>query len=329
VRYVLEGSVRKAGDRVRVTAQLIDGESGHHLWAERFDRTLEDVFDVQDEVTRRIVASLAGKVGESERRRARSGRSADRTAHPEAYDLVLQGRELWFKFTDEKNRKARSLYEKAIALDPEYARAYASLAWTYLVEYESRWGDDPHAAYAKALELARKGVSVNPASHSNHLTLGQVYLWHGEHAMAIEALKTGIRLNPNDLDGYAFMARAMAFDGRHDIAVEKITTAIDIASNVPEWYYWVQGMTLTMARRYDEAVAAIDRMKDPGHNALRWRVVCRHHQGQDEEARQTMAQILRLKPDFSLARHMETMPFRLAEDRAHYEDALKAAGAPA
>src|SRR5919106_1380973 len=117
VRYVLEGSVRKAGARVRITAQLIDAATGHHLWAERFDRDLADIFEVQDEVASRIVATLAGKLGESERRRARSLQ----TDNPQAYDCVLRGRELWYRFTPEANREARRLYEKAIELDPDYA----------------------------------------------------------------------------------------------------------------------------------------------------------------------------------------------------------------
>ena len=210
VRYVLEGSVRKAGGRVRITAQLIDAATGHHLWAERFDRDLADIFEVQDEVTGRIVATLAGKLVESERRRARSGQ----TENLEAYDCVLRGRELWERFTPEDNREARRLYEKAIELDPDYARAYASLAWTYLVEHTERWADAGDQPLERALELARRGVLVNPASHSNHLALGQICLSKGLYEEALDALETAIALNPNDADGYAFLARALSFAGR-------------------------------------------------------------------------------------------------------------------
>ncbi len=325
VRYVLEGSVRKAGNRVRVTAQLIDGETGHHLWAERFDRTLEDVFEVQDEVTRRIVASLAGKVGERERKRARSG---DRPAHPEAYDLVLQGRELWNKFNKDDNLKARALYEKAIQVDPEYSRAYASLAWTYLVEFENRWSESREESYAQALEFARKGVQVNPSAHSNHLTLGQVYLWNGNHTMAIEALRTGLRLNPNDLDAYTFLSRALAFNGQHDEAIENAQFAMDLTANVPDWYYWTMAIALTLGRRFQDAVDAVEQMKNPAFGSLRWLAVCQHNLGQDAAARKTMQTILTAHPDFSLGRHLETVPFKLDEDRQLYVDGLRAAGAP-
>ena len=192
VRYVLEGSVRKAGARVRITAQLIDAATGHHIWAERFDRDLADIFEVQDEVTSRIVATLAGRLAASERRRARSGQ----TENLEAYDCVLRGRELWERFTPEANREARRLYEEAIELDPDYARAYASLAWTYLVEHSERWAGPEDQPLERALDLARRGVMVNPASHSNHLALGQVCLSKGLHDEALEALETALALNP-------------------------------------------------------------------------------------------------------------------------------------
>jgi adenylate cyclase len=231
VRYVLEGSVRKAGARVRITAQLVDAATGHHLWAERFDRDLAEIFEVQDEVTSRIVATLAGKLVESERRRARSGQ----TENLEAYDCVLRGRELWERFTPEANREARRLYEKAIELDPDYARAYASLAWTYLVEHFERWAGPEDQPLERALDLARRGVMVNPASHSNHLALGQVCLSKGLHDEALEALETAIALNPNDADGYVFLAQALTRVGRPGEAIDLIERAQRLNPAAPRW----------------------------------------------------------------------------------------------
>ena len=193
VRYVLEGSVRKAGGRVRISAQLVEAASGHHLWAERYDREIEDVFAVQDEVTRMIVATLAGKLDATERRRARG--AGERTDNLEAYDLVLRGREIWLRSTPEDNLAARKLYEKAIELDPDYARAYAGLAWTYL---EEGWTTESGEAHDRALSYARTGVRINPASHSNYLTLGWVCLANGLTDRAVDAIERGIELNPND-----------------------------------------------------------------------------------------------------------------------------------
>jgi TolB-like protein/tetratricopeptide (TPR) repeat protein len=322
IRYVLEGSVRKAGGRVRITAQLIDAATGHHLWAERFDRDLADIFAVQDEVTGRIVATLAGKLADSERRRARSGQ----TENLEAYDCVLRGRELWERFTPEDNRAARRLYEKAIELDPDYARAYASLAWTYLVEHSERWGNAEDQPLERALELAREGVMVNPASHSNHLALGQVCLSKGLYEEALEALETAIQLNPNDADGYAFLARALSFAGRPDEAIDLMDKAQRLNPAAPHWYAWNLGMAYYLARRYDDAVSALRKGRPLGAMAYRWLAAAYGQLGRELEAKAAAEEYLKRTPDFSLANHLEVLPFQRAEDREHYAAGLRKAG---
>ncbi len=278
VRYVLEGSVRKAGARVRITAQLIEAATGHHLWAERYDRDLADIFEVQDEVTSRIVATLAGKLGESERRRARSRQ----TENLEAYDCVLRGREFWLKFTPEANREARALYETAIELDPDYARAYAGLAWTYLVEHSERWAGPEERPLERALAYARQGVEVNPASHSNHLALGQVCLSKGLHDEALEALETAIALNPNDADGYAFLARALTFAGRPEEAIELVEKAHQrLNPAAPRWYALNLGMALYLARRYEDAITAFRKGRPLGDVGYRWLAATHGQLGRD------------------------------------------------
>ena len=324
VRYVLEGSVRKAGERVRITAQLIDAASGHHLWAERFDRDLADIFEVQDEVTSRIVATLAGKLAESERRRARSGQ----TENLEAYDCVLRGRELWERFTPEANREARRLYEKAIELDPDYARAYASLAWTYLVEHAERWVSPEDQPLERALEFARKGVRVNPASHSNHLALGQVCLSKGLHDEALEALETAIALNPNDADGYVFLAQALNRAGRPDEAISLVERAQRLNPAAPHWYSWNLGIACYLARRYDDAVTALRRGRPLGAMAYRWLAASYAQLGREQDAKAAAEEYLKRTPDFSLANHLEMLHFQHAADREHYADGLRKAGLP-
>ena len=324
VRYVLEGSVRKAGGRVRITAQLVDAGTGHHLWAERFDRDLADIFAVQDEVTGRIVATLAGKLAESERRRVRSGQ----TENLEAYDCVLRGRELWERFTPEDNREARRLYEKAIELDPDYARAYASLAWTYLVEHSERWGSAEDQPLERALEIARRGVMVNPASHSNHLALGQVCLSKGLHDEALEALETAITLNPNDADGYVFLAQALNRAGRPDEAISLVEKAQRLNPAAPHWYTWNLGIAYYLARRYDDAVTALRRGRPLGAMAYRWLAAAYAQLGREPEAKAAAEEYLKRTPDFSLASHLEMLHFQHAEDRDHYAEGLRKAGLP-
>jgi adenylate cyclase len=324
VRYVLEGGVRKAGGRVRITAQLIDAASGHHLWAERFDRDLADIFAVQDEVTGRIVATLAGKLAESERRRARSGQ----TENLEAYDCVLRGRELWERFTPEDNREARRLYEKAIELDPDYARAYASLAWTYLTDHNERWAGAEDQPLERALEIARRGVVANPASHSNHLALGQVCLSKSLHDEALEALQTAIALNPNDADGYVFLANALSFAGRPDEAIELIEKAQRLNPAAPRWYAWNLGAALYLARRYDDVVSALRKGTPLSAMAYRWLAAAYGQLGREQDAKAAAEEYLKRRPDFSLASHLGILPFQHAADREHYAEGLRKAGFP-
>jgi adenylate cyclase len=324
VRYVLEGSVRRAGARIRITAQLIEAATDHHLWAERFDRDIADIFDVQDEVTSRIVATLAGKLSESERRRVRSGQ----TENPEAYDCVLRGRELWERYTPEANREARRLYEKAIELDPDYARAYASLAWTYLTEHDERWGDPDDQPLERALEIARRGVSVNRASHSNHLALGQVCLSKGLHDEALEALQTAVALNPNDPDSYVLLAETLTFAGRPGEAIELVEGAQRLNPAAPRWYAWFLGAALYVARRYDDAVAALVKGRPPGAMTYRWLAACYGQLGREADAQAAAAEYLKRTPGFSVANHLEATLFQQAADREHYLDGLRKAGLP-
>jgi adenylate cyclase len=324
VRYVLEGSVRKAGARLRVTAQLIEAATGHHLWAERFDRDIADIFDVQDEVTSRIVATLAGKLTESERRRARGGQ----TENLEAYDCVLRGREHWERFTPEGNLEARRLYQKAIELDPDYARAYASLAWTYIVEHSERWGSPEEEPLERALEIAREGVRVNRASHSNRLALGQVCLNKGLHAEALEALETAIALNPNDADGYVFQGQALSRVGRSDEAIEMIEKARRLNPAAPRWYAWHLGMAYYLSRRYEEAVVALRRGSPLSPMAYRWLAATYAQLGREQDAKAAADEYLKRTPDFSLARHLEMVPFQHLGDRDHYVEGLRKAGLP-
>ena len=265
VRYVLEGSVRKAGVRVRISAQLVEAATGHHLWAERYDRDLKDVFAVQDEVTRQIVAALAGRLEDSERRRARD--AGERTENLEAYDLVLRGRERFFRETQEDNVAARRLYERAVALDPHYARAYAGLAWTYLVEGRTTGSDE---AYECALAHAHKGVRINPASHSNHLTLGNVYAAIGNPDQAVEAIRRGVELNPNDAEGLAVLAYVLCMQGKPEEAIAQIDEAARINPGLRPAKPVIVGIARFVGRRYAEAVAAIESFDDVPPVFLPW-----------------------------------------------------------
>ena len=263
VRYILEGSVRKSGDRVRVTAQLIEAATEDHIWAERFDRKLEDVFAVQDELTSKIVATLFGQLVESERRRARTNVE---TEDPKAYDLVLRGREIWYRFTPEDNLEARKLYEQAIELDPEYARAYSSVAWTYMIGYNEYWADDPQGA----LEFAQKSVQIDPTSHTSRLALGQVHFFRKDLTKAIESFERAVELNRNDSDAYAFLSQAFCLNGQSEKAIELLDHAFALNSYLGQWHKTQYVVAYFNSRRYQDAYNISETLETKHASYQRW-----------------------------------------------------------
>ncbi len=325
VRYVLEGSVRRAGNRVRVTAQLIDARTGHHVWAERFDRDVEDLFAVQDEVTQRIIATIAPTLEATERKRVRG---ADRTDNMQAYDLALRAREFWFRFTAEDNLEARRLYERAIELDPDFARAYAGLAWTYLTERDEGWTEDPEAALAAAAESARLAAQANPASHSAWLIQGWVQRAQGELERAASSIERAIELNPNDADSYIFLANSKLNLGEPAEAIALCERAIALSPHPPVWYAASYGSALYLAHRYEDAIATLQ-----GHErmpmAQRFLAMSHAQLGHQAQAEEAMRAFLVRYPDFSTAAFFEEhLVFRRDEDRTHYREGMQKAGFP-
>ena len=195
VRYVVEGSVRKMGSRIRITAQLIDAVPGNHLWSERFDRGIEELFDVQDELTQTIVATVAGRLEDAEIRMA----SNKRTDSLPAYDCLLRGIQHLRGYGPDDNRRARELFEQAVALDPRYALAHAYLALSLLVE--NSYGGASDAIKQRALDVATTAVRLDPRESRCHTFLGQVYRFRDEYDLAISHLERGVVLNPNDAIG--------------------------------------------------------------------------------------------------------------------------------
>ncbi len=192
VRYVLEGSVRKADNQVRITAQLIDATTGGHLWSERYDRPLQDIFALQDEVVQKIVTTLKLQLTLQEQ-----GILVRKTTdNLEAYDYYLRGREHFNRFTQEANAQARQMFEKALELDPQYAEAYAFLGWTYFREWGLQWSQDPQTL-EQAFALAQKAVALDDSLPQAHVVLGAVYLWKKQHDQAIAEAERAIALDPN------------------------------------------------------------------------------------------------------------------------------------
>ncbi len=318
VRYVLEGSVRKAGQRVRITAQLVDGEAGGHLWAERYDRGLEDIFAVQDDVTAEILRALEVKLGSPTPTR-------EHTLNGEAYDCVLRGREQYRLFSKAGNIAARQLYERAIALDPDYAEPYAGLAETYVQD----WFMGSQAALDQAFDLAQQAAARDPALPLVLEALSTVQLFKRRHADAIAAARRWIELEPSNADAYATLAGALHFAGENEEVVALIETAMRLNPLYPFFYPHYVGMACLAMRRHEEAAKALRRAITRNPDSL-WSHLflasCLGHLGEEDQAGAALAEARRNSPDFSVDQSTGLLPYKKDADFDHLRDGLLRAG---
>jgi len=252
VRYVLEGSVRKAGQRVRITAQLIDAESGGHIWADRYDRNLDDIFALQDDVTQQIVSVLAVKVGEGEKHRIYD-RDTDNVA---AYDYFLRGLEYYNRFSPEGNIKARELFEKAIDLDTGYTMAYAKFGWTYLTEWMMGWTDNERNL-ERARELAIKAISTGDTVGSAYCLLGHSYLWKKQHDKAIAIYEESEIMNYGMAEALSDYASVLNFSGRPEEAIKLLQKAIRLDPLFPVFNSFNLGHAYYLVGQYQEAITQL------------------------------------------------------------------------
>jgi adenylate cyclase len=309
VQYVLEGSVRRADDQVRITAQLIDAATESHLWAQRYDRPLKDIFALQDEIVQKIVTTL--KLQLTLREQGYLVRKT--TDNLEAYDMYLRGVEAWNRSTQEANAQARQLFEKAIELDPQYGAAYAALSATHLGEWIFQWVQDPQTL-GQAFALAQQAVALDDSLPRAYLILGEVYLWRDrQHKQAVAATERAIALAPNEAEGSARLGLILNFAGRPEEAIGLIEKAMRLNPRYPFSYLSWLGMAYRLTGRSEEAIAilkaAVTRNPDflPPHFHL---AVIYSELGWEEEARTEAAEILRISPNFSLEVWRQRLPFK-------------------
>ncbi|HEY7492098.1 MAG TPA: tetratricopeptide repeat protein [Candidatus Tectomicrobia bacterium] len=294
VRYVLEGSVRKAGDRVRITAQLVEATTGYQRWAERYDRELRDIFAVQEEIAHRIVAALAVQLTAGEQ--ARLGRKY--TDNLEAYDNYLRGLDYGHHYTQEANVQARQMFERAITLDPQFAAAYAALAWTHMLDWVWQWSQDPQNL-ERGFALAQQAVALDDTLPLAHRILGDAYLWQQQHDQAIAEAERAIALDPNDAEGYATLAEMLAFVGRPQDAFELVEQAIRLNPQQQADYSWTLGHAYYLTGRYEEAMTALKRCLIRYPNflpAYAFLAAIYSEFDREEEARAEMAEVRRISP---------------------------------
>jgi adenylate cyclase len=325
VRYVLEGSVRKAGDRVRITAQLIDATTGHHLWSERYDRDLKDIFALQDEITMKIMTGLQVKLTEGEQARV-YGKGTDNL---EAYEKWLQGREHLYRHTKEDNALARQMFEEAIALDPEYSEAYSRLGNSHLLDVWYGWSKSPGKSMAQAFKLLQKALALDESSAPAHSVLGTLYLLRRQHEKAITEGERAVALNPNATDNMGALAMTLNFAGRQEEAIALFKKAIRLNPMPPDWYLHHLGFAYFLTGHYEETMALSKRIlnRNPDYiSAYLGLACCNAVLGREEEARAAAAEVLRINPKTSLKYWEKALPFKKQADKVLFFDALRKAG---
>ena len=324
VRYLVEGSVRKAGNRVRINAQLVDATTGGHLWAERYDRELQDIFALQDEVTQKIVFALKVMLTPEEQARFRQAP----TNNLDAYDSFLRGQAYFWRFTREANVQARQMFEQAIKLDPQYAGAYAILSWTYFIEWAFQWSQDPQLL-AQGFAVAQRAVVLDDSLPLAHTMLGVFYLWQKQHEQAIAEGERAITLGPNYAEGYAWLGAIFNFAGRPEEAIGLIEKALRLNPHDPFFYLSILGYAYRLMGRHEEAIATLKRVLsyNPNFIPARAHLLAAYSElGQEAEARAEAAEILRLSPNFSLEGMTKRLPFRDQTELERFLDGLRKAG---
>jgi len=326
VRYVIEGSVRKSGERVRITAQLNDVATGSHLWAERYDRDLADVFAVQDEITEAIVAAIEPHLYAAENFHAQ--RKAPDSL--DAWDLVMRALSHYWRVTRQDNVVAQALLEKAISIDPHYGQALGVLATSYMFTAHMGWMDMA-AAMAKAEISALAAIRADSEDPWAHNALGHVYLFARRFDDSLAEFETALRLNPNFALAQGYYALSLSYNGRWQEADEAARRAIRLSPRDPYLgvYYGIVAYAQYIARNYDEATKfarqAIRQRSDfvGGHRVL---VAAAGMAGDKALAKSALAELKRAQPNISLAWIAANMPIRHDAEREHYLEGFRKAG---
>ena len=325
VQYILEGSIQWSNDKVRVTTQLIDAITGRHLWVERYDRELKDIFDLQDEVTRNIVASLPGRVAKSDLQRAQRKETTDLVA----YDYFLLGSEHGRRYTKKDTAKWRELLQKAIEIDPQYARAYVGVAWSHFNDWWLGWSDDPQESANLAFESAKMAVELDDDLAEAHWVLAGVYMNIKKQSEgALAEYEQALRLNPNNADIMAMRGWDLPQVGRAEEGVKGIKKALRLNPHHPNWYEYALVYALYNAQQYEEVIALAEVIDKPIMSIYTVLAGSYAQLGKLENARETVAKALELQPEFSLSGWTKTHNFTNPEDLESYLDGLRIAGFP-
>lgn len=324
VRHVLEGSVRKAGARVRITAQLIDAGTGGHAWAERFDRDLDDIFSVQDEVTRHIVEALKVKLsGPEQTRRAQRGK-----VNVEAYDCLMRARACLIQFTPDGAREARALVGRALQIDPAFGTAHALLALVHATEYVNGWVQAGESHLERGIESVGRALELDPEEPVAYQSLAALELWRKNHATAERAARRAIELAPSYSGGFIALGQVLDFAGRHKAAIDALEQALRLDPELDLTLHLIGRAQLGLGR-YAEAEASFKRrlIRSPHSDMTRAYLASVYGAtGRMDEARKLWDELLKINPAFSVERLRHILPYKDPSWFERFVEGLRRAG---
>jgi TolB-like protein/Tfp pilus assembly protein PilF len=318
VRYLLEGSARRAAGRVRINVQLVDAAGGTHLWAERYDRSLDDMFAVQDEVTAKIVEALVGRLAKPVAR--------NRPRSMEAYDLCVQARKLHDE-SPQAAREAHLLLQRAIALDPLYAEPHRWLALNRWLGW-LQWGEEVDVNRRLAVELARKAVALDPNDAGCRWILGTVLAYERRWPESDAEFATALSLDPSHADAWAELSNLSVISGRLADGLEQARKAFRLNPYPPSWYFWLLGQAQYALGRYDSAVETLRKEETYRTGSRRFLAASLAQMGRLAEARREAELFLVSNPHFSISRWVSAHPFRDDAVAAHFIEGYRKAGLP-
>ena len=327
VHYVLEGSVRKAGNRVRVTGQLIDVASGAHIWAERFDRDLTDIFAVQDELTREIISALKVKLTPEKKDRLARKNTIDQ----EAYDLFLRGRERAWLNTRSGNIEARHLLGRAVTINPEFAAAHAFIGFTQVNDYVNGWAEVPERSLQTGLENAGRAVQMDEAEPQGHYALAVALFFHRETDRALAEARRSVALAPNFAQGHHTIARMLTFSGDAAGAINTIDAYMQLDPLYPDMALYFLAEARFALGQFEEAVTALKQRHGRNPNSATSYALlasCYGHLGRIAESQAAWAEVMRIAPDFSIERQRRTLPYKNPDDFERRVEGMRKAGLP-
>ena len=327
VRYVLEGSVRKAGNRVRVTGQLIDTESGAHIWADRFDRDLNDIFAVQDELTQEIISALKVKLTPEKKDRLARKNTIDQ----EAYDLFLRGRERAWLNTRSGNIEARNLLGRAVTINPDFAAAHAFIGFTHVNDYINGWAEIPERSLQIGLEIAERAVQMDETEPQGHYALAVALYFHRQLDRALAEARRSVALAPNFAQGHQTIARILTFSGDANGAINTLDAYMRLDPLYPDMLLYFLAEARFSLGQFDEAVMALKQRHQRNPNSATSYALlasCYGHLGRIAESRAAWAEVIRISPNFSLERQRRILPFKNPDDFERRVEGMRKAGIP-